>query len=297
MLDLLASFPELRSLGIEEPVEAGRLLWREGDPGDEVVVLLEGTLDVVHETEGECVLLRKLFKGALLGEIAALDGRGRSASVRAVTACRILRIGAAPLRDLLQVRPDLYDEFFRVQADRVRSLTGQVTRSHRRAITDTLTQIYNYGFFRERLGIELERASLSGDPLALLIFDIDHFKSYNDAHGHPCGNEALRTVAAILKSLGRRGEIVARFGGEEFVALLYGASHEEAVRFAEGFRARIEANDFAGGETQPQGRLTISGGVACFPADAGGEDALIIAADANLYLAKKEGRNRIVPAA
>jgi diguanylate cyclase (GGDEF)-like protein len=291
---ILASFPELMALGREESLDAGCLLWREGEPGEEVVILLEGTLDVIHDTEGETVLLRSVVPGALVGEIAMLDGRGRSATVRAATPCRMVRIGAAALREFLKVRPDLSDEFLRLQADRVRSLTGQVSRSYQRAITDTLTQIYNFGFFRERLRIEIERAALSHDPLALLIFDIDLFKIYNDTNGHQRGNEALFQVASMLKSLGRRGEIVARFGGEEFVALLYGAAHEEAVRFAESFRARVEAHSFAGGETQPQGRLTISGGVASFPADAPDDDALIAAADANLYRAKKEGRNRIV---
>ena len=290
---ILASFPELMTLGHEVRLDAGSLLWREGEPGDEVVVLLEGTLDVIHDTGGETVLLRTVFPGALIGEIATLDGRGRSATVRAATPCRMVRIGSTALREFLKVRPDLYDEFFRVQADRVRSLTGQVTRTYQRSITDTLTQIYNFGFFRERLGIEIERAALSRDPLALLMFDIDHFKIYNDTNGHQRGNEALLQVASMLKSLGRRGEIVARFGGEEFVALLYGASHDESVRFAESFRTRVESTAFAGGETQPLGHLTISGGVASFPFDASDDVSLIVAADANLYRAKKAGRNRI----
>jgi len=126
------------------------------------------------------------------------------------------------------------------------------------------------------------------------MFDIDHFKHFNDVHGHQEGNGVLQTAARILKDTGRRGDIVARYGGEEFVALLYGAGREEARRFAESARQGIEGFSFQGGETQPLGRVTISGGVAAFPADGAGDEALIRAADARLYRAKQEGRNRVV---
>ena len=120
----------------------------------------------------------------------------------------------------------------------MRSLTWRVSRTHHRAITDPLTGLYNYGFFRERLALELERAQLTGDPVALAMFDIDHFKHYNDTHGHQEGNRVLQKVAELLRKTGRRGDVVARYGGEEFVALLYGASGSDGWRFAEAFRPR-----------------------------------------------------------
>jgi diguanylate cyclase (GGDEF)-like protein len=143
----------------------------------------------------------------------------------------------------------------------VRSLTGQVSRTHRRAITDTLTRLYNFGFFNERLELELERARATGDPVSVVLFDTDH---YNDTHGHQAGNAVLIRVAEILGATGRRGDVIARYGGEEFVALLYGASREEARRFAEAVRVAIEAAALVGGQTQPLGRVTVSGGVATF---------------------------------
>jgi diguanylate cyclase (GGDEF)-like protein len=171
-----------------------------------------------------------------------------------------------------------------------------VTRTHHRAITDTLTHLYNFGFFRERLDIEVDRARHTGDLVSLAMFDIDHFKHYNDIHGHQEGNGVLVRVAGILKGTGRRGDIVARYGGEEFVALLYGARREEAVRFAEAVRRGIETHDFPGGATQPMGRITLSAGVATFPLDASGDETLIKAADLNLYRAKETGRNRVLTA-
>lgn len=292
---LTSSLAELSSLGVEAQLEQGTLLWREGDPGDHVVLLLEGLVEITHETpEGEIVALRTLEAGSILGEIAALDGRPRSATVKASCPCRIVRVQAADFRSLLHRRPDMLEELFLTQVERVRSLTRHVTRNHHRAITDPLTRLYNYGFLRQRLDIELERARHTGDLVSLVMFDIDHFKSFNDAHGHQEGNVVLVTVAGILRGTGRRGDVTARYGGEEFVALLYGANRDEAARFAETARKSVEEHDFPGGETQPLGRITLSGGVATFPSDAAGDEALIRAADARLYRAKEAGRNRIV---
>jgi diguanylate cyclase (GGDEF)-like protein len=286
---------ELAALGPDSRVDQGEVLWREGDPGDHVILLLDGFIEITHETpEGEVVTLRTQEASQVLGEIAALDGRPRSATAKACAPCRIVRVPAHAFRSLLHRRPDLFEELFLTQADRVRSLTRQVTRNHQKAITDPLTRLYNYGFFRERLEIELERAHHTGDLVSLAMFDIDHFKNFNDAHGHQEGNVVLQSVARILRETGRRGDIVARYGGEEFVALLYGANREEAERFAESARHGIEAHCFPGGETQPLGRVTISGGVATFPSDGAGDEALIRAADASLYRAKESGRNRVV---
>jgi diguanylate cyclase (GGDEF)-like protein len=294
--DALASLRSLLSeLGEEAHLEAGEVLWKEGDPGNEVVLVKDGTLQVVHlGPEGDVVVLRIMEPGAVLGEIACLDGYPRSASVRAATAATIARVTATRFRKLLHERPQILETLLLQQVQIVRSLTGQVTRNHRRAITDPLTRLYNLGFFSERLSMELERARETEDPVSVVMFDIDHFKNFNDSHGHQQGNVALSRVAEILRMTGRRGDIVARYGGEEFVALLYGASGEEARRFAESVRLAIELADFVGEESQPLGRITISGGVASFPADAKSRDGLVEHADRNLYQAKLAGRNRIV---
>jgi diguanylate cyclase (GGDEF)-like protein len=287
-----ASFRDLRSLGVEESLEEGRFLWREGDRGDEVVLLLDGILDVVHEPpSGEAVVLRSLEPGAIVGEFAALDGRSRSAAVRAVTPCNVLRIPAPAFRKLVSTRHDIVLELFWQQVDRVRSLTGRVTQTHRAAITDSLTGLYNFGFFRERLALELDRAQQTGDPVALAMFDIDHFKRYNDEHGHQEGNRVLQKVGALLRRTGRRGDVIARYGGEEFVALLYGASASDAWRFAESFRTAVATADFPGDAAPVRERVTVSGGVATFPGDSQDDVGLVKAADERLYRAKQAGRN------
>lgn len=288
-------YPELARLGSEARLNAGEVLWHEGDPGESVALVVEGTIEVVHlAAEGEEVVLRTVEHGAVVGEIAGMDGRARSATVRARTPVRLLKIPASDFRGLLRRRPDLLEEMYWIQIERVRSLTRQVTRTHRQAITDPLTCLYNFGFFRERLEIEVDRAAQTGDLVSLVMFDIDHFKTYNDENGHEEGNVALTTVAEVIKDTGRRGDIIARYGGEEFVALLYGAARQNAEAFAETARQTVEGTPFAGGSTQPGGRLTISAGVATFPWDAQSDEALIKAADDNLYTAKEAGRNRVV---
>jgi diguanylate cyclase (GGDEF)-like protein len=286
-------FRDLYALGKEESFAAGRFLWREGDSGNEVVLLLDGILDVVHEElDGDEIVLRSLEPGAIVGEFASLDGNARSAAVRAVTACRILRVPAPEFRDLVARRHDIVLELFWAQVERVRSLTGRVTRSHLAAITDSLTSLYNFGFFRERLAMEADRARVTGDPLSLVVFDIDHFKSYNDRFGHAAGNDALVKVASAIRAGSRRGDVVARYGGEEFVVLLYGATREEAAAFGEQIRSRVEKTPF-GDEKSPT-LVTVSGGVATLPDDGDGAALLFEVADLNLFRAKETGRNRIV---
>jgi diguanylate cyclase (GGDEF)-like protein len=287
------SFQVLSTLGQADALDAGRILWRQGDSGDEVVLLLDGILDVVHEPSGgEPVILRSLERGAIVGELACLDGRERSAGVRAVTACRILRIPAAAFQDLVTKRHDILLELFWQQIDRVRSLTGRVTQAHRASITDSLTGLYNFGFFRDRVQLEAQRARATGDPLSLAVFDIDHFKDYNDRFGHAAGNAALVKVATTLCAGVRRGDIVARYGGEEFVALFYGATLHEAETLAEKMRRQVHETRF-GDDDRPL-HVTVSGGVANLPDDADGATQLFETADARLFRAKETGRDRIV---
>lgn len=287
-------YPELAGLGRESRLEAGSVLWKEGDPGDSVVFLREGTLEVVNEAaEAEEVVLRTVEAGAVVGEIST-DGSNRSATVRARTPCAILKVPAPAFRQYARDHPEFLERLFWTQVDRVRSLTREVTRTHHKAITDALTRLYNHGFFRQRLEIEIERARETGDQVSLVLFDIDHFKKYNDTYGHESGNEVLVGVAQIMKGIGRRGDIIARYGGEEFVALLYGASCEEARTFAETVRRAVEKHPFPSGPASDPRQVTISGGCATFPGPAASEDDLIRIADEKLYQAKAQGRNRVV---
>jgi diguanylate cyclase (GGDEF)-like protein len=164
------------------------------------------------------------------------------------------------------------------------------------ANVDSLTGVYNKRHLQRRLEEELQKAEREGVPLSLLMLDIDHFKNYNDANGHLEGDEVLKKVGQVLKGSIREDDVAARYGGEEFVVLYVGAGKDLALRLAEGLRRAVESFAFPHRERQPLGALTISGGVASFPRDAGSGVDLIRAADQALYEAKASGRNRILAA-
>ncbi|MBI5366888.1 MAG: GGDEF domain-containing protein [Planctomycetes bacterium] len=291
--------PDFRSEFLEFGAElchsVDTVLWREGEPADGVLLLLEGTLEASQKSpQGDVVVLRILTPGAVVGEIAAIDGRPRSATIRARTECRVQRITSQVLREVLARRPEFLEKLILVEVDRVRSLSEKVSQVHQRAITDALTGLYNFGFFSDRLELEVERATQVGDQISLAMFDVDHFKRFNDTYGHQEGNRVLAALAGVLKSSVRRGDIVVRYGGEEFVALLYGVDLTEATAFAERVRQQIESHSITSGGKEPLGPVTVSGGIATFPEDATEAKELIRVADANLYRAKAAGRNRIV---
>jgi diguanylate cyclase (GGDEF)-like protein len=160
----------------------------------------------------------------------------------------------------------------------------------RLSVTDDLTGLYNRRYLMETLASEVRRARRLEHPFALLMVDIDHFKEYNDAFGHLAGDEMLTRVARVLRESTREVDCAARYGGEEFVVLLPETGVAEAAETAERIRARVAAEALAGGQ------ITLSIGVAEFPSHGDTPEAMIAAADAALYQAKREGRNRVVRA-
>jgi diguanylate cyclase (GGDEF)-like protein len=161
------------------------------------------------------------------------------------------------------------------------------------ATTDGLTSLFNFRQFSQALSSEVQRCTRLRVPLSLLMMDVDHFKCYNDTHGHPAGDEVLRTVARLLRQRVRSTDLPCRYGGEEFAVLLLDADKTSAAQVAEQIRDTIEQTRFAGEETQPGGSLTVSIGVASVPEDAKDGDELVKAADRALYRAKNDGRNRV----
>jgi len=161
--------------------------------------------------------------------------------------------------------------------------------------TDGLTGVANRRSFDERLDIEWRRAVRSGEPVALALLDVDHFKGYNDGYGHQAGDACLQRVAGALADAVRRpADLVARYGGEEFVVLLPGLGLDEAFAFVDTLRSRVEAEGIAHAFSSAGPRVTVSAGVASArPRDGGPSAVLVAATDAALYEAKRGGRNRV----
>jgi diguanylate cyclase (GGDEF)-like protein/PAS domain S-box-containing protein len=166
------------------------------------------------------------------------------------------------------------------------------------ARTDALTGLANRRSFDEALAVEWRRARRDGQPLSLLLLDIDRFKAFNDGYGHPAGDACLRAVAgAIAATVGRPGDMVARYGGEEIALLLPVTAAAGAAAVAEQVRAAIEALGLPHAGNDPAGIVTASLGAATVVPGEEDPAALLAAADAALYQAKRSGRNRAVSAA
>ncbi len=163
---------------------------------------------------------------------------------------------------------------------------------HALAATDGLTGLWNQRKMREVLRDEMSRATRYYRPVAILMMDVDNFKSYNDTYGHPMGDLLLKRFAGILRSGIRSQDRVGRFGGEEFLAILPETGLEEAALLAERIRARAEAESYVviNGE---RAYRTVSIGIAAYPAHSADAVALLAAADEALYRAKRAGKNRV----
>src|SRR5438128_2216244 len=162
------------------------------------------------------------------------------------------------------------------------------------AIRDQLTGLYNRRFLEDALTRETGRAARSGEPVAVAILDVDHFKRINDTYGHEAGDAVLRELGqALLKTI-RKTDIVGRFGGEEFLMLLPGASVDVAQARALAVLEAVRAMEVAIPNGPPLNQITASIGVAAMPLHVARGDALVAAADAALYQAKGQGRNRVV---
>jgi diguanylate cyclase (GGDEF)-like protein len=158
------------------------------------------------------------------------------------------------------------------------------------AITDDLTQVYNYRFLKSALRREIKRAGRFRQDLSIVMMDVDNLKAYNDRHGHLRGSFLLRELASLFAAQVRSFDLVAKYGGDEFTIILPQTGREGAVVVAERMRASVEAHAFP---LAPRGHITVSLGVATFPADAGDPTNLLQAADRALYLAKQRGKNRV----
>jgi diguanylate cyclase (GGDEF)-like protein len=249
------------------PVEIGPLaerVWRTGAPTRVPSLGGDGVLDELLPSACNVVVLPLVADGDAIGVVLAEWGRGRIPAVTIDTLAQSAIQAAAMLRNAV--------------------LLGDVEHL---ATRDGLTGLANRRLFEETLTREIARSYRRATPLSLVVIDVDHFKDVNDTAGHPAGDTVLRQVGAALVANTKASDLAARYGGDEFVVLLPDCSAVEALRVAERLRAAV-AREVS---TVP---ITVSAGIAEAPANAGDDDQLVAAADAALYAAKREGRDRSV---
>ena len=215
---------------------------------------------------------------------------------QAAIAIKNARLYEGSLRELAERRRA--EEELRDANERLKGQLSEIealqARLRDQAIRDPLTGLFNRRYLTETLQRELARCAREGKPLTVVMLDVDHFKALNDAHGHETGDRMLQELGRFLGDETRHGDVACRFGGEEFVVVLPGATAPAAAARAQVWRSAFEhlVISHEGADVS----VTLSMGVAECPSHAGGADGVLRAADVALYEAKRQGRNRVVVA-
>lgn len=271
--------------------------------------------------DDEYLLSKKIYEinsetavGALTGELAASNARlerirSLSLAVWVGAIVLLLWIGTlfsrrlhAEATEQAHLR-EIISAANRDLEEKVRLRTLELEAANRKledlSNTDALTGLANRRRFDTVWELEWQRALRQGFALAVAMIDVDHFKDYNDHYGHQAGDDCLRRLAQVLAAASQRsGELAARYGGEEFVIVLPAVNAEDAMANAERIRSAVQALNIVNAVDIPAGMLTVSIGVACrVPTAYDSPASLLRAADAALYEAKRQGRNRVCFAA
>ena len=257
----------------------------------------------VKNGEGLTGLSAKLRKVIISNNVQS-DKRYINGNARTNSEIAIPLLYNGKLLGVLDIESNKKNAFSEEDAKILQSVTGLLSGAIENALLykkmeelaekDELTGLYNYRVFRRGLLKEVSRVKRYQKIFSLAMFDIDYFKEYNDNNGHDVGNIALKKVGVILKKESRFTDLPARFGGEEFIVILPETNKEGAFKYAERVRRKVAKTKFPGEEKQPNGKLTISGGVAEFPIDGDTAERILKAVDIAAYKAKNIGRNRIV---
>ncbi|WP_322982034.1 GGDEF domain-containing protein [Pseudomonas sp. C11] len=228
--------------------------------------------------------------GDCAGEISFIDNEHPSAYVVAEQPSTVLRLHRESLLELFRQSPQMMQNLLELLCDRVRKGNRQILDSEQNANVDTLTNCFNRRWLEHVFERESTRCALNEQPLSLLMLDVDHFKAYNDRHGHLPGDYALCLVAHTLRNQLRPKDSLVRFGGEEFVILLPELAASDARAIGERLRKSLEQITSFYSPVGVLPGVTISLGLAEMQT-ADSLQGLIARADAALYQAKQQGRN------
>lgn len=297
--ELLRGVPEaflrllIQDASVRE-LEAGELLLTPVHDNFHIYLLLSGAL-TVHFVSPDLPEIRVVTPGFSVGELSVIDGGRPTAYVVAKEASRVFPIARDKVLGLISDSSPLSLNLLTIMTRVIKSNTECIVQNHARIDTltnhanlDGLTGLYN----RRWLVQSLPRLMETGHPLCVLVLDVDHFKRYNDSHGHPAGDLALKALSQVLKSTVRPYDFVTRYGGEEFLALLPSTPREEGLKIAERIRHNAEIQPITQSGGDPLPGITLSIGLAMNAPNLTPE-ALIQLADAQLYRAKQAGRNRV----
>jgi diguanylate cyclase len=255
---------------------------------DKVGARVIGEIDDVMALITEALGMSETYDGSLADATSKLSVASNRDEVRAVVETLI-----NSTREMRGTNKAL-EERLTLSKSEISNLQHSLEAIRVESLTDPLTGLGNRKYFDRSIGVAVQQALANGQPLSLLMFDIDHFKSFNDSYGHLTGDQVLRLVGMSLKQNIKGQDITARYGGEEFAVVLPNTALRQALTVADHIRRAVMAKELKKKSTgEILGRVTISVGVSMLkPGD--DTDSLIERADACLYAAKRNGRNRVI---
>lgn len=279
-------------------LDAGQILLSPKNENHHIYLILSGSFGV-HFGSHDSPEIRVLAKGVTVGEMSIIDQNLPSAFVIAREPCQVLPIHRDFINGFLNGIHPVARNLLVVLTRWIRANTESMLRHQytigeltNHATTDALTGLYNRRWLNNILQALLDQAILTGEPLAVLLLDVDHFKPYNDKLGHLAGDQALIAIGHCLKNSVRAYDYAIRYGGEEFLILLPNTSLTDGIMLAERIREAVEQFKIIDLEGKHLPGVTISGGLSVHNPESTTE-SLIDAADAKLYQAKQQGRNCI----
>lgn len=295
--NMLAHCPIMQLDAEEAVAESGRA---------RLYILLRGALSVTNDTRTGMAdgTVSKILPGESVGEQSVLDEETNLAHITALEQSEVLVIEADLVWQLIDESSVLARNLLRLLSFRIRAANAQLRRRQKLgefyrqlSMIDGLTGLYNRAWLNDLLPTMVATAHGSNAPLALIMIDLDHFKKFNDSHGHLAGDEALRAAAHVLSGALRPTDFAVRYGGEEMMVLLPDTNVKVAVSVAERLcermrQAKVLSDAREGGTQQPLPHITASFGVAILQPQQS-EKELIAIADAALYRAKELGRNQV----
>lgn len=277
-------------------IAQGELLLSPGDKNEHVYIVLSGSLSV-HVGSSDAPLMATIDSGECVGEMSIIEDRDPSAYVIAAEPTHLLAIHRRVLWEMVHASHEFTKNLLVVLSERVRShnqvivdSVGELRKIERHVNTDAVTGLSNRHAMNEKFGRELNRCVKNDSPIAMIMIDVDNFKTFNDRFGHVAGDRALSAVASILKRQFRPRDLLVRYGGDEFAVLLPDVDLELATTIANRVRTAVAGDTGASDDSLIQIPIQISMGVAGLQPGAQLSD-LIKDADAALYRAKKAGRN------